>query len=336
MVSVLLPVRDGERYLPEALESVLGQSLRELELVVVDDGSRDRSRDLAEARASRDPRVRVVQGPGRGISAATNAGLAACRGRYIARMDQDDRCRPRRLELQAAFLDAHPGVGIVGGQKRLFGSPGLRQYRYPTSHADIQAAVFFYCPVLGPTSLFRADLVPPGGALYDPAEDFAEDYGLLSRWLAAGVGAAVLDEVVLDYRVHPAQSGAVHAPRLAAAADRIRLAWLGRLGLEPDPAERELHLAAGRGEWGRGLEWLGRLEAWFLKLRAARARVGFPEAEAFDRTLARRWAAALWANRGLGGGLARRAFRSPLARLPHPEPWKAWAARLGAFLPAPS
>ncbi|MGH7441828.1 MAG: glycosyltransferase family 2 protein, partial [bacterium] len=289
LVSVVLPLHNGERFLGEALRSVLWQSLRELELIVVDDGSTDGGRALAEAEAARDARVQVLAGPGQGISAACNLGLARATGTYIARMDQDDRCHPRRLEHQADFLRSHPEVGVLGGQKRLFGAAGLRQYDYPARHEDIQAAVFFYCPILGPTSMFRASLVPQNGALYASGEDYAEDYGLLSRWLEAGLKAAVLPELVLDYRVHPGQASQTQAPRLTLAADAIRLRWLNRMGLEPEGKERELHLAAGQGRWGSGLDYLADLERWFLKLRSACAIADFPEPLAFDRVLAQRW-----------------------------------------------
>jgi glycosyltransferase involved in cell wall biosynthesis len=265
---------------------------------------------------------------------ALNFGLAACRGRYIARMDADDRCRKGRLERQVRFLEGHPGTGVLGGQIHGFGAPGARQYHYPMSHAAIQAAVVFECPLAHPTVMFRAGLLPDGAAVYDPGERHAEDYGLWTRWLEAGVGFAALPETVLDYRIHPSQVGSALRPEQGEAADRIRLSWLRRLGLDPAPKEVELHRAAGQGRWMRGLDALSALEAWFLKLRRAAGSAPWLDAMAFDAVLAERWTSALWANRGLGAPLLRVALNSPLGRLRHPRPWMPWAAKLGSFLPA--
>jgi len=284
--------------------------------------------------AERDPRVRVLDNPGRGLVDALNLGLAACRGRYIARMDADDRCRTGRLGAQVRFLEEHPECGVLGGQIHAFGAPGARQYRYPLSHAAIQAAAIFECPLAHPTVIFRAGLLANGAAAYDPAERHAEDYGLWTRWLGAGVGFAALPEAVLDYRMHPSQVGLARRPEQGESADRIRLSWLRRLGLDPGPQELGLHRMAGQGRWVGGLDTLSALEAWFLRLRHAAAGAPWLDAAAFDAVLAERWTSALWAQRGLGAPLLRLMLNSPLGRLRHPRPWMPWAAGLGSFLPA--
>ncbi len=113
-ISVLMPVRNGERFIAEAARSVLDQRGAALELVVVDDGSVDRSRERVQALG--DPRVRIVDGPCRGIAAALNAGLAAAAGTFVCRCDADDRMEPGRLERQATFLGARRELAAVCGQ----------------------------------------------------------------------------------------------------------------------------------------------------------------------------------------------------------------------------
>src|SRR5262245_48539446 len=112
-VSVVMPVRDGERFLGEAVDSILGQTLADLELV--DDGSTDSTPEILAGYAARDPRVRVHSRPAGGLTAALNAGCALAVAPYIARMDADDVSLHDRLELQVSFLDAHPEVGLLGG-----------------------------------------------------------------------------------------------------------------------------------------------------------------------------------------------------------------------------
>ncbi|HBI28684.1 MAG TPA: glycosyl transferase family 2, partial [Deltaproteobacteria bacterium] len=100
LVSVLMPVRNDARILPECLTDLAAQTLRDWELVVVDDGSTDDSPALLKSWADRDARLRIFTTPPQGIVPALNTGLAECRGRFIARMDADDRMRPERLERQ--------------------------------------------------------------------------------------------------------------------------------------------------------------------------------------------------------------------------------------------
>jgi glycosyltransferase involved in cell wall biosynthesis len=113
-VSVLFPVRDAAATLDQAVASVLEQTLPALELVAVDDGSRDDSAGRLEAWAARDARVRVLRRPPRGLVAALEEGRQHCRAPLIARMDADDLCHPQRLAAQLAYLEAHPHIGVAG------------------------------------------------------------------------------------------------------------------------------------------------------------------------------------------------------------------------------
>src|SRR5690606_6227973 len=113
-ISVVMPVRNGGRYVAAAVGSVLAQDGVDLEVVLVDDGSTDGTREEVERLA--DPRVRIVSGPHQGVAAAMDAGLAETRGRYIARCDGDDLFMPSRLAVQMAFLEANPQYGAVCGR----------------------------------------------------------------------------------------------------------------------------------------------------------------------------------------------------------------------------
>lgn len=137
-VSVLLPVRDSAATLPGALNSILGQTFTDFELLVLDDGSRDGSKVLAETFV--DARVRVISdGVCRGLAYRLNQGIDESRGRYLARMDADDLAFPERLDRQVAFLDANPCVDLVGCRAVVFqndtGLIGL--YPFASTHEEI-------------------------------------------------------------------------------------------------------------------------------------------------------------------------------------------------------
>jgi len=114
LVSVLLPVWNGERFLRASIDSIASQTFRAFELIVISDGSTDGSLEIAREAAGLDSRIVVLPLPHDGLPAALNAGIAAARGAYLARMDADDLAVPARLERQVAYLDAHPHCVVVG------------------------------------------------------------------------------------------------------------------------------------------------------------------------------------------------------------------------------
>ena len=192
-LSVVLPVFNAETTLEDAARSILGQDERDVELVLVDDGSTDGTAALADALAGRDDRLRVETLPHAGIVGALNHGLAVSRGRYIARMDADDVSYPGRLGAQRSYLDRHPDVGLVACRVD-FGSEGRCDEGYARhvawtngllSHEDISLNRFVESPLAHPSVMYRRSLVEHlGGYREGP---FPEDYELWLRWLEQGV-----------------------------------------------------------------------------------------------------------------------------------------------------
>ncbi len=208
-ISVLLPVYNAAATLEEALASLAAQTFRDYEIVAVDDGSDDGSAALLETWARREPRLRVLRQPHRGVTAALARGLEACRAPWVARMDADDVAHPERLAQQAAFLRAHPEVAVLGTRVRLH-PHGLRgegmqayldwQNRLLTD-ADIRREMFIESPLVHPSVMFRREAVlAVGGYRQTP---WLEDYDLWLRLYLAGARFAKLPAVLLDWRDHP-------------------------------------------------------------------------------------------------------------------------------------
>jgi glycosyltransferase involved in cell wall biosynthesis len=204
-----MPVRDEERYLQGALDSLFRQTLADWELVAVDDGSSDATPAILAAAAAQDPRVRVIRLAGEGLVSALNAGLAACRGELLARMDGDDICHPRRFQAQAAHLQAHPEVGLVASSFRHFPRTELRRgmldyERWQNaldSHAAICRDLFVESPFVHPAVMTRASIIRGVGGYRDCG--WAEDYDLWLRMAAAGTRFARLAEPLFFWRDHP-------------------------------------------------------------------------------------------------------------------------------------
>ncbi|MDX1380337.1 MAG: glycosyltransferase [Xanthomonadales bacterium] len=208
-VSVILPVRDGGCWLRVAVDSILAQTLTELELLVVDDHSAD---DTIARLPRDDSRLRILASDGKGVSRAFNTGLAAARAPYVARMDADDIALPQRLERQVALLASRPDLALCGACVEIFrddGAPlegGNRRYQTWLNACrepgDIRRALFVESPIPNPTALFRREALQALGGYADPP--WPEDYDLFLRADARGLRMGKPDEVLLRWREHDA------------------------------------------------------------------------------------------------------------------------------------
>jgi hypothetical protein len=205
-VSVVMSVFNGERYLAEAVESILGQSFDDFEFIVINDGSTDHSGAILESYLKKDSRLVVYHQDNRGLVEALNRGCAIARGKYIARTDADDIAIGDRLMRQVDYMKKHPEIGVLGGAVEIIDPTGkaLETHVNPIKDKDIKLALLRGdCPFWHPSVLMRTDVfVATGG--YRKIVIGAEDYDL---WLRIGEHhqLANLEVVVLKYRLHPGQ-----------------------------------------------------------------------------------------------------------------------------------
>ena len=208
LVSVLIPVFDAERTLPLSLRSVQRQTEARFECIVVDDGSRDRSLEIARRFADQDPRFRVLALPHRGVVRASNSGLEQCRGGVIARMDADDWMHCEKLAHQLAVLESEPELDGVGSHVRLFPRQGLgdgmRAYERWLASIDsperVRREMFVESPLANPTLCLRADVFR---SFQYRDQGWPEDYDLLLRLLTSGRQIGVVAKRLLSWRQRP-------------------------------------------------------------------------------------------------------------------------------------
>lgn len=234
-VTVLMSVRNGERYLPATLDSILGQTYRDFELLVIDDGSTDRTPELLRART--DPRMRVVRQEPRGLTASLQHGVELARGRYIARMDADDVADPERLAAQTDTLDADPGLVLVGSWAHIVDSRDrvLERARPPVDDAAIKAQLLWGNSFFHSTLMIRAAPLRAAGG-YDTRIDRAQDYEL--AWRMGKVGRlANLPRALVRWRRSPTAISVVHRESQLNAAGQISLGALTE-AVGPIDAER--------------------------------------------------------------------------------------------------
>jgi hypothetical protein len=286
-VSVIMAVRDGGVFLAEAIASIRAQSYHDWELIVVDDGSTDGSDAVLQAAARSESRLRVIRQEQLGLVAALNRAVSVACGKYLARMDADDRAQPERLGRQRAFMAAHTEVGVLGTAVRRIGA-ARGVWQRPVHDADLRAALLFEAPFAHPTVMMRRS-VWEAAAGEGYREDFraAEDIDLWER-LAPHTKFANLTEPLLDYRVHPGQVTAVATDTMARNGARVRRRWLQQLGLEPTEAEMERHEAVAwlRTGSAEGLRLAGN---WLKQVETANGRHREIEPGALAALLGRRW-----------------------------------------------
>lgn len=203
-VSVIIASYNGERFVAEAVGSILDQTWRDLELVVVDDGSTDGTRAILHDIASRDSRLRIIEKANEGLIATLNRAIVEARGAYIARLDHDDVSRPTRIERQARFLDANPDFIGVGCLMQSMTQDGTYVGKVRIRHERLQHSPGSFPPrqqwLYGPTPMIRAAMLRKAGG-YREKFLASEDRDLC--WRLGDLGRLErLPEVLVDYRYH--------------------------------------------------------------------------------------------------------------------------------------
>lgn len=230
--SVLIGAYNSGATLQRAIDAILAQTVTDLELIVVDDGSSDDSAAIARAAGAEDPRVRVLSmGRNVGIARSLNAGIEAAAAPFVAVQDADDHSDPTRLERQLAVLEADPGVAVVGVRMHEVDETG-RSLAPRTSFAagDVRAALMRFNPIPNTSAMFRRDAVLEAGG-YDPRYRYAMEYDLwlrlAERWRVVTIDAPLATRVMgsanVAARAERAQTAEAIAIRLRTLARRRTL-----------------------------------------------------------------------------------------------------------------
>lgn len=227
-ISVIMPVYNNALYLQEAVNSILLQTLTDLELIIIDDGSTDGSAGIIHE--IRDTRVRkIFHSENMGIVTSLNQGLDLARGQYIARMDSDDIAALNRLEVQAYFMDQNRSIDVCGtGYTTNYLGPVKLN---PMNHEEIKVWLLFYCCILHPSVMMRRSSVNRLHIRYDHNYPHAEDYELWNR-LSTCAQLANIPHNLMYYRLHGGQVSNTHRAIQDDSARRIRLRQLSGLGIQ--------------------------------------------------------------------------------------------------------
>lgn len=298
-VSVLLPVYNGSLYLRSAIESIMSQDFRDYELLIVDDGSKDNSRDIVQSYD--DTRIKlIVNERNLGLSRTLNRGLAVARGGYVARMDADDICDPQRLSSQLIFMEANPDVAVCGCLMRSFEKPGV-VYHFPKTQ-ETHFHLLYGPPVAHPTAMVRSSVLKKYDLSYNPLFSSAQDYDLWSR-LADVAKIANLDSVLMSYRSHIGQISNQRRSEQNSFADIVRKRELKKLGIVADDYELANHIKFFRGEFERNRQLLSFSKRWIDALLVANESTERFPSQLFRSYLSRKWLTLCEQSTCLGPGI---------------------------------
>ncbi len=256
-VSVLMPVYNAERYVAQAVESVLAQTLTDLELVVLDDGSTDRSAEILRCLAASDARVRLYRRENRGLIATRNELVGHARSEYCALLDADDLALPERLAMQLAYLETHPECVVVGSRVLLIDCDGdpLCQWVDALSHEEVTDSLLHGRGhhLYNPAVMLRRSAVEAVGGYregFAPAEDLDLFLRLAER------GALVnLPQVLTHYRQHLASEGYARTKIQCDAAFRAVSEARARRGMPPLALEESAYVPVRRSEVDHYRKW---------------------------------------------------------------------------------
>jgi len=285
-VSVLMPVYNGEKYLREAIDSILNQTFTNFEFIIINDASADNSRAIIEN--CNDERIRLLNNDqNQGLPYCLNRGLDAARGEYIARMDADDISLPERLEKQIAFMEEHNEIGLCGTWIKYFGEKDL-VLAFPSDDATIRCKLLFENNIAHPSVVVRRSLLVDNNLFYNPAFKFAEDYDLWSR-CGRHFHLANLGEILLLYRLHPTQSGKIDFGIQQKFCGLVRLEELKNLGINVTEEEFEFHEAITLYQFQINEDFLEKIRQWFCKIKASNSISNYYSDPALSSVLNNKW-----------------------------------------------
>ena len=317
-----MPVHNGEKYLRKAMESILNQSFRDFEFLIIDDGSSDTSAEII--RSYRDNRIKLVENESNlGLIETLNKGIKLAQGEFVARMDCDDFSLPNRLAEQTAYMERNRLVGICGSWILVQGEKEFIN-RYPLSHEEICCGLLFETMFAHPSVMIRREAFLCNGLTYDSAYRHAEDYELWVR-SAKLLKLANIPKVLLHYRLHPGQVSSQKLEEQRRLSIEIRSRLIRALGIVPSQEDMALHESICRQERRLTEESVAAAESWLYRLMEANRKSSYFMEPAFSKTLAERWFKICKRTNKAWG---RKAFwSSPLSRVVKPKFLGWWRLR---------
>ncbi|MFT5666009.1 MAG: glycosyltransferase involved in cell wall biosynthesis [Vicingaceae bacterium] len=282
LVSVIMPAYNAERFIKKSIESIVNQTYKKWELIVIDDGSTDGTATIVQSFIERDDRIKlVVNETNKGLIITRNRGLEESKGKYIANLDSDDIAFKTRLKKQVHFLEEHSDYVLIGSSCENIDSDGnkVKTVRLKLPHHHIAILLLFSNYFINSTTMVKADVAKEIGYAHDIP--LAEDYCFFAKISKMGC-AGNLKETLVQYRTHESNISKLKAIELNAAIKKIHQKQLERLGILPTESELMLHGSLVVGSAFDLNIKLITVEKWLLRLVAINQKKRLYDEELFN------------------------------------------------------
>ncbi|MCX6786449.1 MAG: glycosyltransferase [Candidatus Kaiserbacteria bacterium] len=312
LVSVIMPVYNGEKYLKEAIESILCQTFSGFIFLIIDDGSTDNSVDII--RTYSDTRIILLRNEKNlGISATLNKGLDNTNTTYIARMDCDDISLPTRLEEQVQFMEAHRNIGACGTWIQTIRDNSGYTHKYLTNPEDIKASLLFNTSLAHPSVMIRKSVLVENNLHYNTNILISNDYAL---WVEISQYSklANLPKMLLRYRIHTENVSHVYAQVQKDGASLVRQQQLEKLGLNPSEEDMYIHNSFAPKKQNI-TDFIGKEESWLTKIIDANAQTQMYSSASLSKIIYTRWRTVCGSNTKGGFSVWRKYHTSLLFKL---------------------
>ena len=268
MVSVIMPAYNAEKYIAQAIESILGQTYGDFEFIIINDCSCDRTEEIILTYD--DPRIVYLKNQQNlGVAKTLNKGLAMAKGEYIARMDADDIAMPERLAKQVAFLDGNEDVAVLGTNVETFNEAGTICTGWSaTDPEQMKVDLLFACGLAHPSVMMRTEAIRQLGG-YDPEFNGLEDYELWCR-VTEKYQITTLPDILLKYRIHGSQVTQNPSQRYLELMRELKARQIQQLGVEIQNCD--VFLRYCQGETLGSADEIKALDACFASLEEANAK----------------------------------------------------------------
>lgn len=287
-VTVLLPVYNGASFLKESIGSILNQSYKDFELLVIDDASTDASPEILDS--FRDSRIRIIRNTeNSGLIGVLNTGMKLCQSEFLVRMDADDISLPGRIETQIRFLTENPQYGLCGTWFEDFGDNiPSKIVRYQTSDTDIRIRHLYQTHISHPTAAWRMSIVRKHNLKFNPEYIHGEDYAF---WVEFSKYSklANIPEVLVRKRDHPKSITNQYKQTMDDTCNKVKLGQFERMGLHLKVEDVKLYSRFANPEWSFSRSELEYLENLLIQIVGANETTGIIPAAPFRKYLAEKW-----------------------------------------------
>ncbi len=284
-VSVIMPIYNAETYLSEAIETVLAQTFKDFEFIIVDDQSTDSSRNIVQSYD--DKRILPMSTPRNlGRAGADNYAMRVAKGEYVAKMDSDDISLRTRFEKQVSFLDENPDINVLGTWSQNFGASNHLN-KYPVEPETAKCKLLCCLPVSNPSIMMRRELFNQG-CRYDDRYRQSEDYDFFVRYINQ-LTISTIPETLIKYRIYPSDIKPSILKDRKASTESIQRALFKEWGLSFTDDEIDLHTHISYYDAVATEQLLDQIHSWLTKILEHNRRTPWFDQNHLERFIAEKW-----------------------------------------------